>query len=64
MRHHYRGGDAARGEKGALFVAGGWYEQEDDIESHLLDLGHDVTVKADYQVYGSTDPSVYERWRC
>ncbi|MFO8071964.1 MAG: hypothetical protein R6V85_08815 [Polyangia bacterium] len=43
-----------------LFVAGGWYQQEDDIETHLLDLGHDVTVKADYQVYGSTDLSVYD----
>ncbi|MFO8071118.1 MAG: hypothetical protein R6V85_04510, partial [Polyangia bacterium] len=43
-----------------LFVAGGWYQQEDDIETHLLDLGHDVTVKADYQVYGSTDLSIYD----
>ncbi|MFO8072264.1 MAG: hypothetical protein R6V85_10365 [Polyangia bacterium] len=43
-----------------LFVAGGWYQQEDDIETHLLDLGYDVTVKADYQVYGSTDLSIYD----
>ncbi|MFO8072407.1 MAG: hypothetical protein R6V85_11085, partial [Polyangia bacterium] len=43
-----------------LFVAGGWYQQEDDIESHLLDLGYDVAVKTDYQVYGSTDLSVYD----
>ncbi|MFO8070265.1 MAG: hypothetical protein R6V85_00200, partial [Polyangia bacterium] len=25
-----------------LFVAGGWYQQEDEIETHLLDLGYDV----------------------
>ncbi|MFO8072531.1 MAG: hypothetical protein R6V85_14385, partial [Polyangia bacterium] len=43
-----------------LFVANGWYDQEDDIEAHLLDLDHEVTVKKDYQVYGSTDLSVYD----
>ncbi|MFO8073531.1 MAG: hypothetical protein R6V85_16830, partial [Polyangia bacterium] len=43
-----------------LFVADGWYQQEDEIESHLLDLGHDVAVKTDYQVYGSTDLSIYD----
>ena len=43
-----------------LFVANGWYDQEDDIEEHLLDLGCDVTVKKDYRVYGSTDLSVYD----
>ncbi|MFO8070579.1 MAG: DUF4185 domain-containing protein [Polyangia bacterium] len=43
-----------------LFVADGWYEQEDEIESHLIDLGYDVAVKADYQVYGSTDLSGYD----
>ena len=43
-----------------LFVANGWYDHEDDIESHLLDLGYEVTVKKSYQVYGSTDLSAYD----
>ncbi|MFO8073387.1 MAG: hypothetical protein R6V85_16095 [Polyangia bacterium] len=43
-----------------LFVADGWYEQEDEIEMHLDDLGYGVTVKTDYQVSGSTDLSVYD----
>ena len=43
-----------------LLVANGWYTQEDDIETHLLDLGYDVVVKKDYRVYGSTDLSVYD----
>jgi hypothetical protein len=40
-------------ETEVLFVANGYYDQEDDIVGHLGDLGfYNVTVKKDYQVYG------------
>jgi len=44
-----------------LFVANGYYQQEDDILDHLNDLGcYEVTTKKDYQIYGSTDLSSYD----
>ena len=44
-----------------LFVANGYYQQEDDILDHLNDLGcYEVTTKKDYQIYGSTDLSTYD----
>ncbi|MFO8071333.1 MAG: hypothetical protein R6V85_05600, partial [Polyangia bacterium] len=46
-----------------LFVADGWYQQEDDIETHLLDLGHDVTVKTAC-ARSTTARSRSARWRC
>jgi len=44
-----------------LFVKNGWYQQEADIYNHLTDLGsYDITTKKDYQIYGSTDLSIYD----
>ena len=44
-----------------LFVKNGWYQQETDIYNHLTDLGsYDITTKKDYQIYGSTDLSIYD----
>jgi hypothetical protein len=44
-----------------LFVANGYYQQETDIYNHLQNLGmFDVTIKKDYQIYGSTDLTVYD----
>jgi hypothetical protein len=44
-----------------LFVANGYYQQETDIYNHLQDLGmFDVEIKKDYQIYGSTDLTVYD----
>ena len=44
-----------------LFVSNGYYQQETDIYNHLVDRGiFNVTVKKDYQIYGSTDLSQYD----
>jgi hypothetical protein len=43
-----------------LFVANGWCSQEDDIESHFLDLGYNVTLIKDYKVKGSTSFAAYD----
>lgn len=37
-----------------LLVANGYYTQENDIEDHLLDLGHSVTRLKDYKLKGTT----------
>ncbi|MCP4679384.1 MAG: ThuA domain-containing protein [Deltaproteobacteria bacterium] len=44
-----------------LFVANGYYQQENDIYSHLQDLAvFDVTIKKDYNINGSTDLTPYD----
>ncbi|MCP4676798.1 MAG: VWA domain-containing protein [Deltaproteobacteria bacterium] len=44
----------------ALFVANGYYAQEDDIENRLVDVwGFEVDIIKDYQMGGATDLSSY-----
>jgi len=42
-----------------LFVANGYYDQEDDLEDHFLDLGCTVTKMKDYKVKGTTNLAPY-----
>jgi hypothetical protein len=43
-----------------LFVANGYYNQEDEIEDHFIDLGYTVTVMKSYQVRGTTNLAPYD----
>ncbi len=43
-----------------LFVANGYYNQEDAIEDHFIDLGYTVTVMKSYQVRGTTNLAPYD----
>jgi hypothetical protein len=43
-----------------LFVANGYYQQEDDIENRLMAGGYNIVKKKDYQITWSTDLSEYE----
>ncbi|MCP4675189.1 MAG: hypothetical protein GY854_06715 [Deltaproteobacteria bacterium] len=43
-----------------LFVANGYYQQEYDIYYYLQDNNHEVDIKKDYRVKGSTDLTPYD----